>query len=1162
MNGFRLIFGFLLICPTFWLRAQTHPGTRTLQFILTSDTLQIDSMLIIQGSFSLSSNNHLYAVNKDYSVLYAKSRLINHSIPHGTLLTARYRIIPLALNQPYRHKESSLIHPEIRAVQQPYLYSIAEPQPLFDREGLTMTGNIARGITLGNNQNAVVNSNLNLQFNGKLSDLDVEAVISDENNPIQPEGNTQQLQDFDRVYIRFGKDRNTFTVGDFVMERPDKSYFMNYYKKSRGLQFDLPIEFRSRQNLRLTGEGAISRGRFGRNTMNGIEGNQGPYQLRGVNGETYIIVISGTEAVYLDGKRLKRGEQNDYTIDYNAGELTFMPHHPITQYSRIVIEFQYADRNYVRSVFHTGIQYQNKHADIRFNYFTEQDHKNQPFLQNLSDSNKLQLSEAGDNPDLMLTSNITAQSFVSDKILYRKTDSLGYSGILVYSPVKTSDSLYYEARFSLVGANRGNYIQQAGGTNGRVFQWVVPIGGIPQGNYEPVTQLVAPVRNQMITLGGTFELSKTTRIQAEVASSIFDKNTLSNKDAQDDQGNAFRLAVENSTPVQQIRGESLYINSKLTYETTDRNFRYIERYRSVEFDRSWNRVLQNPTAQDTSKSEKIFSAGLSLNHAEIGFWEFGFGLYDRSGSFNGLQMMTRTDLAMGNHRLKANFENIKTDDLRSTGKTSNDVYAAELEYAKTFRKMIAGIRAATEQSRYKNQADSLMPGSFAYRQAGVFIKSKDTNTVVYHLEYTIRQDDQPLPDRFYQATTGKIISAGLDYIWQNQNRLSGEINYRELVIHNQTLHSFTPEKTILSRITYDYSLMHRVLTGNTYWQSGSGNEFRRDFQYVKVLPGQGQYIWKDFNEDGIQSANEFLPASSADKNLADYMRIFLPTNTLTRVNSNQFSQTLNITPSAVWGNRMGLKKLASRFSDLLAYKTERKTRDLGLRDFLNPFQSISDSLVLSQSTTLRNTLFYNRSNPVFGCDYAFQNNQSKSYLLYGADSRISREQNFTLRWNLNPTIGTLVTLTQGERNFRSSYFTENDYSYSYQEYLPRLLYQLTRQIRATLLLSYWEGQTHPAYGNFKGTSRKTGIELRMQTGKSGTLNLQFNRYDITFNGNALSPLGYDMLQGLSAGKNALWSLGFQQLIGNNLQLNIQYDGRQSESQQMIHTGKMEARYLF
>jgi hypothetical protein len=68
-----------------------------------------------------------------------------------------------------------------------------------------------------------------------------------------------------------------------------------------------------------------------KSSFTGIEGNQGPYKLKGQNGELYVLVISGSERVYVNGILLKRGENNEYTIDYNAGEIVFTPLFTITR---------------------------------------------------------------------------------------------------------------------------------------------------------------------------------------------------------------------------------------------------------------------------------------------------------------------------------------------------------------------------------------------------------------------------------------------------------------------------------------------------------------------------------------------------------------------------------------------------------------------------------------------------------------------------------------------------------------------------------------------------------------------------------------------------------------------------------------------------------------
>lgn len=217
----------------------------------------------------------------------------------------------------------------------------------FRSQGLQRSGTISRGITFGNNQDVFVNSSLNLQLGGKLNDnVEIVAAITDENIPIQPEGNTQQLQEFDRVFIQLNDERNRLIAGDFELRRPD-SYFLNFFKRSQGGYFttNQPVGKGTdgKPNILRAGlSAAVAKGRFARNTFTAQEGNQGPYRLVGNNGETFIIILAGTEKVYIDGALMQRGAQNDYVIDYNTAELAFTPRRLITNQSRIVIEFEYS----------------------------------------------------------------------------------------------------------------------------------------------------------------------------------------------------------------------------------------------------------------------------------------------------------------------------------------------------------------------------------------------------------------------------------------------------------------------------------------------------------------------------------------------------------------------------------------------------------------------------------------------------------------------------------------------------------------------------------------------------------------------------------------------------------------------------------------------------
>ena len=83
--------------------------------------------------------------------------------------------------------------------------------------------------------------------------------------------------------------------------------------------------------------GARTKGEFASITFRGIEGKQGAYLLTDRLGNAGVSVVAGSERVWLDGERLKRGKDNDYVIDYRAGEVEFSERRPITAESEITI---------------------------------------------------------------------------------------------------------------------------------------------------------------------------------------------------------------------------------------------------------------------------------------------------------------------------------------------------------------------------------------------------------------------------------------------------------------------------------------------------------------------------------------------------------------------------------------------------------------------------------------------------------------------------------------------------------------------------------------------------------------------------------------------------------------------------------------------------------
>ena len=398
------------------------------------DSAVIDTMSLVPGSVEIRDGNmkvldtSLYSINYFSSTIYAKEGL--KSSLQNQSIKIYYRTYPFNLSQKFIHKDIALLESDQSKVQSPFEYTFrGKEEDFFDVEGLNKSGSISRGVSLGNNQDLAVNSNLDLQLSGKVTeDVKILAAISDGNLPIQPEGNTQQLQEFDRVFIQLYNDKYKLIAGDFRMKNEEHNYFLKYNKSLQGgsgeaiFKSDPSSEKYKRDEVFYNKvSAAVSKGKFSINKIQGSEGNQGPYLLKGSENESFIVVISGTERVYIDGKLLKRGQNFDYVIDYNSSELTFTPNQIITKDKRITVEFQYSDRFYSRTLFHIKSGYQNDKVQLEVNYYNEGDSKNQPLDQDLTDAEKQTLSDIGDSLGKAVVPNIrlATNADLSTQILYK-----------------------------------------------------------------------------------------------------------------------------------------------------------------------------------------------------------------------------------------------------------------------------------------------------------------------------------------------------------------------------------------------------------------------------------------------------------------------------------------------------------------------------------------------------------------------------------------------------------------------------------------------------------------------------------------------------------------------------------------------------------------------
>lgn len=1146
----------------------------------TGDTLLVDTLTILPQFVKIQqlTANQLEQLPTNYYKVVNNVIICNKPF-RATKMIVEYRVLPFNLSVATFHKDTSwigqVIDGELVGVD-PYRPN-ANNNPL-SQNGLNYSGAYTRGIAFGSNQDATFNSNFNLQMTGNLGDgIEVVAAISDNNIPIQPQGNTQQLQEFDRIFIRLQKGETALTAGDYELRRPN-SYFMNYYKKLQGATLDNKLYFSKSQSLTSKASFAIARGKFARNTIIAIEGNQGPYRMRGNSGERFIIILAGTERVFIDGQLMTRGQNQDYVIDYNRGEITFTPNQLITKDKRITVEFEYNDQNYNRTLYALSNTFEyNKKLRFDFNLYSEQDGRASTSENELTDDQQDVLRNIPDDLGTGIASSLDSNGFSADLVLYKLVDTLvngaTYDSILVYST--NVDSAVYSARFSEVGAGKGNYVRLTSAANGAVFGWVAPdANGQPQGSFEPIIQFTAPAQRQLYTLGATYQINKNASVKTEVALSHRDLNRLSDINSDNNSGLAAKIAYQHQKKIG--KKEAIQLEWSGDYEMVQGDFYELNPYRPREFTRDWN------IDTDERGQQHIATAQLGASKKGIGRLTYQFSTFLQDNAYTGLKHFTTLAINMKGWTLNATGNWLNTSAASELTAFSRPKITIEKRFnfekasSKKEKTTLDNIPPSSKKieltlgaygERERNQrstssADTLLATSFYYDLVRTYVGLKWSDAAEFKANYQKRYDYLPDGNAFTRLTVADEVSVNGEYRLKNAHRLSFNLTYRSLNIEQPEATTLEPLETYLGRADYQMTLPKGWLRYNANYQISSGQEQKVQYNYLLVDAGQGFYTWIDRNEDGIKQIDEFEVAVFQDQ--ADHIRVVTFTDEYIRTNQVQFNQSLQLTPRAIWRKpKNTLQKLVNRFSVQSNWQILRKVRQLAGVSPWNPFAlDVADTALVSVTSNIRNSLFFNRVSPKFRAEIGMLNNQNRIVLTTGFEDRRKREQFSRLLWNINTNFSTEITTTIGENNNDSEVFNTRDYRIPFVNVSAEVAYQYRSSFRAALKYAYQNSEN--TIVDFEETAiandLSATITYRRNTTSSIAANLSLAQ--VSYTGAANTPLEFAMLQGLKNGNNYLWSITYQRTIMRNLEINLTYEGRKTGDLPTVNTGRAGVRAIF
>lgn len=1141
----KLAFSFIFLIQFSLVSAQatnefSNYHSKKIMFI---DSLILDELPILPNSIKLKTNNKEIDISL-FQIDYVHSSMKSTKRFKDTIEVS-YRTIPL--------KKSNFVLAKSTSFKQ-----MITPVPNFsdpmDAQNLTndisYSGSFVRGITMGSRQDAAVNSGFNLNIQGRLSNgLEIVAAMSDANIPIQPEGNSASIQEFDKIYIQLRKDSHQITLGDFDLQNLSPFYFQKFDRKLQGIKYQTAFDLGKKTNLKLGSAVAVTRGTFARNVFQAIENNQGPYKLTGNNGESFIIIIAGTERVFINGIQLKRGLENDYTINYNIGEIVFTHNRLITQDLRIVVEFQYSDRNFFRYSLEGNAQLTHKNTQIISQIYTENDNRNQPVNQTLTPIQIIKLSEIGNQLDSAITISARQVDWESARITYQQIDTfVNSTRYTIYQWAQIKSSPVYQVIYSQQGANKGNYRLKSSAANGIVYEWIAPVNGILQGNYEPLIRLSTPKSQLQWTTQIQQNWSPNQKSTIEVSYSDQDVNTFS--DIQQNENKGMAINFNHNIVTRFNENKSLKID--LSQEFSSQHFSPLTRYRSNEFQRDWS--LDLPIRNNREQSISSFATEYNSKsiHSKLGGKLFYIPNY-----FIGLESNISMNWTWKMFNLSTNHRLINS----TKGDSTNLFYRPNFTLGYDFipNKLKIEFGLTHELNKMKTPEIAVTKSSFYWQNYLINIRSNLSQKNMLNFSYIYRTEQQGDTIDFADP---KVISHTFGIDGNQEFSLNQSIkyslkyrNFNSTILNQDLIHNY------LGKIDYSSHYLRGVMRWNSVYEVKAGREQKLQQTYIHAPNGYGNFAWQDLNKNNIFELNEAYVSPILTEN--NYMRYFFALPEFLPTNEVNFSQMITIQPRVIWHESKGIAKTLAKFSYQMRLDVNKKTKifnGIDLLDYANPLSTANDSLLVFSRSIMFQQISFQKNENKLGFDLEWLNSKSNNLLSNGVEGFAVNTIAFKSRVELLYFLTYSTKLSNTAKKNFSEFFSERNFSTIENSIDNTLSFIINQNYKLNLNANYGFKSTGIQYA----ITQQGDLELKIARKNDGIVESRMTLLNLNYQANTSNPqVELAMLNGIPKGLNLIWNLTIGQKVTKFLQLNIIYNGRKNtDADAIIHSGNVEARAIF
>jgi len=762
--------------------------------------VRIHPGMIITGSDSIYVNAGILSRDREYTIDYLNGIVyFNTDFSDNDTLTIIYTPLPSWLKKRYG------LDPDISR-ETPYeipLSGIEKEIPPRYPSASTMTIQGAKKFSLlsRTGETSQFNQSLELSLQGEISPgLEISGAVSDQGYDPAYGFLNSRISELDKLNLEIKSRAFQAGIGDLEMtETTDRGYPV--MKRFSGMRAALQVN-----KFSVMSAFGRPQGRFTTSKFTGLNNIQGPYRLTAEN--IVAPVVPGSEIVWLNGRRLDRGADKDYIMDYSSATITFTSRVPVDSRTRIEVDFEPLTSDYQKEMyrFSTAFADHDSTLFLGFDLIDEGDNKNRLKSGDLSQSDIARLEAIGDSVSRnfkpgeiedTLGDYILATDSLGDQYFQYVGDSLGdYRVSFTAVPSGTGDYIYEGAdRFRYVGKNRGDYL--------------------------PQIRIPVPANERFYQTQVRFKPGKIANVGMTVRQTDYDRNLFSSLDDNNNIGRQYHLLAETGHIPEKSIGRS---GARLSVKITDEHF--VPRVRSDQPDLARKFYFPENFSSDKGQEEFDFAGALGLPgpynlHLSTGLLDYD----DRFNSYFGIiTIVPSTNFRflpkLFYHRLKA--------ELDSTGRQRPGNYE--------------GFGGALTHALYDRLNLDLQ---FHWRRGWNHYQLELKGTTETDLSAAIRYRSFAFEVQHYLEDT-------LDVDWRTQFKSSravisfvdqeSPLKKSVYIVGRKTGLEDAEEYRLMGRFDIAYNSIPKNLAVESSYSLSDESRFERGLRYLEVEPGQGKFI--------------------------------------------------------------------------------------------------------------------------------------------------------------------------------------------------------------------------------------------------------------------------------------------------------------------------------